>query len=311
MSVHTDRPARKIKPVAVGLGELLWDQTPDGRRWGGAPANFACYAGQLGAQAWTVSAVGDDEDGASLINCAQAQGLQTCVARRAGFSTGRVDVVLGADGVPTYRIDGDSAWDHIPWSREASTLAGRADIVCFGSLAQRHPDSRDTIRRFIAASPARVLRVFDVNLRAPYVDREVVRESLEHADVLKVNAQEWQQLSRWFGLDVDFAVGSRSLRERFGLRWVVRTLGERGSEAAGEEGLYAAPTRSVVPIDTVGAGDSFTATWIIGHWLGVAPGRLLALASAVAACVCAQPGGARALPEQLVRELRSELGVDG
>ena len=295
----------------VGLGELLWDEAPEGRRWGGAPANFACYAGQLGAQAWTVSAVGEDQDGASLIQHARAYGLRTCVARCADFTTGRVGVALGADGVPTYRIDDDSAWDHIPWSQQASALAGRADIVCFGSLAQRHPDSRATIRRFLTESPARALRVFDVNLRAPYVDRDVVRESLEHADVLKVNAQEWQQLSRWFGFDVDFAAGSRAFRDRFGLRWVIRTLGERGSEASGAEGLYDAPARSVEPIDTVGAGDAFAATWSIGHWRGVDPGRLLALSSAVAACVCTQRGGAQALPEQVVRELRRELATDG
>ena len=101
------------------------------------------------------------------------------------------------------------------------------------------------------------------------------------------------------------------MRERFGLRWVLRTLGERGSEAAGADGLYAAPARSVQPVNTVGAGDAFAATWIIGHWLGVAPGRLMALSSAVAACVCTQPGGAQALPEQLVRELRRELEIDG
>ena len=307
MSVRPEPRGGIEAPVVVGLGELLWDDAPDGRRWGGAPANFACYAAQFGAQAWTVSAVGADEAGVSLVSCAQAHGVQTCVAKCPDRSTGRVGVILGDDGVPTYRIDEDSAWDHIPWSRAASALAGRVDIVCFGSLAQRHPDSRGTIHRFLAAAPAHALRVFDVNLRAPYVDSEVVRASIANADVLKVNEQEWQEVSRWFRVDVDFAEGGRALRDRCGLRWVVRTLGERGSEAVGPEGFYAAPARPVAPVDTVGAGDAYTATLALGLWRGVRPRRLLELSSEVSACVCTLPGGAQALPARLLGELRREL----
>ena len=158
-----DAPTRHNRPVVVGLGELLWDTAVDGRRWGGAPANFACHAAQLGADAWTVSAVGDDDDGRALLRAASAHGVQACVAALPDQPTGRVDVAVDPRGVPSYRIAEHSAWDHIPWSDEVAALAARADAVCFGSLAQRRPDSRATIRRFLDTAPPHTLRIFDAN----------------------------------------------------------------------------------------------------------------------------------------------------
>ncbi len=301
----TDAP-----PVVVGLGELLWDVSPAGRRWGGAPANFACHAGQLGAEAWVVSAVGDDRDGEALIGEAHSHGLRTCIAALHGRLTGRVEVALDPGGLPTYRIEDDCAWDHIPWTEAAAALAARTDVVCFGSLAQRHPVSRASIQRFLECAPPHALRVFDANLRAPYVDRAVVEGSLERADVLKANEDEWAQLGRWFDLSGDFEEGARWLREQFGLRWVLRTLGERGAEAVDARGRPAAPAAPATPLDTVGAGDAFGAVFSLGLLRDVEPGLALAASADVAAYVCTQPGGTPRLPNRLRSDVRRSLRVD-
>jgi len=310
--VSSEREPRDRAPsaVVIGLGELLWDRSPDGRDLGGAPANFACQAGQLGAEAWMVSAVGQDADGLELTRQAQACGTHTCIAALETRATGRVDVDLGPDGQPHYRIADDSAWDHIPWNDQAANLAARADAVCFGTLAQRHPESRDFIRRFLDSAPPNALRIFDANLRAPYFDREIVQASLERADVLKVNDDEWAQIAAWFGLQGDFDAASQALRSRFDLQWILETKGARGSQAAGPDGVTTAPAAAVAAVDTVGAGDAFTATCCLGILKGIDPTRLLTLAADVATFVCSERGGTPRLPEPLINQARQQLDRD-
>ena len=295
--------------MVVGLGELLWDTSPTGRRWGGAPANFACHAAQLGADAWTVSAVGDDDDGRALLRAASAHGVQACVAALPDRPTGRVDVAIDPSGVPSYRIAAHSAWDHIPWSDEVAALAARADAVCFGSLAQRHPDSRATIHRFLDTAPPRALRIFDANLRAPFDDHQVMLDSLGLADALKVNDEEWSQLTQWLDLDDRFDAACRTLCERFALRAVVRTNGARGSDAYVAGRARTAPAAAVDAVDTVGAGDAFTAVCCLGLLRGADPEALLSLAGEVAGFVCTQPGGTPALDADLGERARRQLAL--
>lgn len=286
-------------PVVVGLGELLWDVAADGRRPGGAPANFACHAAQLGAEAWAVSAVGDDDDGAELVRALQARGARACVAVVPGAATGRVDVALGRDGEPRYRIAARSAWDRLPWTEALAAVAARADALCFGSLAQRHPDSRDTVRRVLAAAPAGALKMFDVNLRAPHDDRRVVESSLALADLVKVNEAEWEQLARWFDLAGSFERAARTLSARFTLRGVLRTRGARGADAVLLGDRFVAPPAAARLVDSVGAGDAFAAACCVGLRAGAAPERVLALAVQVAGFVCTRTGGAPPLPTEL------------
>jgi fructokinase len=292
------RRSTERRAVVVGLGELLWDAGADGRRLGGAPANFACHAAQLGAQSWIVSGVGDEPDGAALVREARTSGVETCVAVLPGEATGRVDVVLDVGGDPSYRIAAPSAWDGLPWTDAASSLAARADAVCFGSLAQRSPKSRETIHRFLAAAPD-ALKLFDVNLRAPFTDRAAVEASLHRADLLKVNEAEWAQLARWFDVTGAFVTAAAELSARFDLRGVLRSRGACGADAVIEGEPIVAEPVAVAAIDTVGAGDAFSAVCCLGLLRGADPRRLLERAARTAEFVCTRRGGAPSLPNTL------------
>lgn len=310
MSQEAGQPKSGSSPVVVGLGELLWDHTPEGRRWGGAPANFARHAAQLGAEAWIVSAVGDDAAGRDLIDETLAESVAVCVPHVVGHPTGRVDVELGEGGEPTFRIAPGSAWDHLPWTEAMGLLAARTDAVCFGTLAQRHEQARSSVQRFLDAVPESALRIFDANLRAPYFDREVVSESLERSDVLKVNEHEWSKVVDWFGVRGDFPQAGRELCERFGLRFVVQTLGTQGSRMVGPTGEASTPAVDVEVADTVGAGDAFTATCCLGLLRAADTASLLLAAARVAAFVCTRPGGAPKLSASLLSEVGSLIGED-
>lgn len=305
----THAPPRSA-PVVVGIGELLWDQSAAGRRCGGAPANFASHAGQLGAEAWVVSAVGNDAAGEDLVREAQRRGARLCVARVEGQATGRVDVVLDAARTPSFAISAESAWDHVPWTDATAQLAARADAACFGSLAQRHPTSRASIRRFLDAMQPSALRVLDVNLRPPYVDRRVLLESLDYANVLKASQEEWQQLMDWLSLRGDFFAAGRALCERFDLRCVIITLGERGSRMADLTGAWRVAAEPITPVDSVGAGDAFAAACCLGLLGRADPDRILSAASKVAGYVCTQHGGAPTLSPALAEVARQMLRVE-
>ncbi|NLS92266.1 MAG: carbohydrate kinase [Planctomycetaceae bacterium] len=283
----------------VGLGEMLWDVFPSGPVFGGAPANVACHAAALGADAAMVSCVGNDDLGARAIAALAERGVDTSAVARSGqFPTGTVQVHLSADGQPSYEITRDVAWDHVPWSSEAKALAARADAVCFGSLAQRSETTRDTIRRFLKATRPGCLRVFDVNLRQNFYDDEILRESLEMANALKLNDEEALIVA-------EACFGERSadpidrLVRQFDLRLVALTLGSKGAilAAGGERHEEPAPQTTVA--DTVGAGDSFTAAMILGSLAGWPLAKIAARATAVAAYVCSQPGATPVLPESL------------
>ncbi len=189
-------------PVVAGIGEMLWDVYPDGAHFGGAPANFACHAASLGAESWMVSAVGDDTLGQRALDSLGTLGVRCdLVERDPVHPTGRVLVTLDADGQPQYEIERDTAWDHLAWSDELARFATRCDAVCFGSLAQRSPASRATIRRFLEAVPRPALRVFDVNLRQRFYDRDVIDASLSLASAVKLNDEELPIVAELCGVE--------------------------------------------------------------------------------------------------------------
>ena len=289
------------RPVIAGIGEVLWDVYPDGAHFGGAPANFACHASSLGAEAWMVSAVGADELGDRALAALREHGVECgCVSCDARHATGRVLVTLNAASQASYEFAADTAWDHLAWSDDIAALAGRCAAVCFGTLGQRSPGSRDTIRRFVEATPRAALRVFDVNLRQRFYDRETIDTSLQIASALKLNDEELPIVAELCGIH---ATPPREmlieLMSRYELRLAALTRGPRGSLllAASEEDECPAPSTAVV--DTVGAGDSFTAAMTLGLLAGWELRRVNEHANRVAAYVCSCAGATPSLPEPL------------
>jgi fructokinase len=291
------------RPVIVGIGEVLWDVYPDAARFGGAPANFACHAAALGAESWMVSAVGVDELGDRALNSLKSAGVQCDhVARDGEHDTGQVLVTIDSSGQASYRFADDSAWDHLQWSAALESLAEQCDAVCFGTLGQRSPTSRATIQRFVSATPRRALRMFDVNLRQGFFDRETIHTSLQTASAVKLNEEELTKVAEL----CEIAPSTpreilRKLVERYQLHLAALTRGAEGALliAGREESACAAVPANVV--DTVGAGDAFTATLVADFLRGLPLGEINRHANAVASFVCAQPGAVMKLPDHLAQ----------
>lgn len=292
------------RPLAVGLGEVLWDVFPDGKRLGGAPANFAWHAAQQGCRACVVSAVGDDALGREIESALAGKNLPA-VLPRLPQPTGTVRIALDESGSAAYRFAENCAWDNLPFSPEAERVARSADAVCFGSLAQRGARSRETIARFLDSVPAGALRVFDVNLRQNFFTDEILRGSLARCSILKLNEDEAPVVAALLGADARCSRETlfAALFENFpALEIVVETLGKAGSAVATRGGV-----RSEVPadprvrvVDTVGAGDSFTACFVACLLFGKTPEVAHQRAAATADFVCSRAG---AMPE-IPRELR-------
>ena len=286
------------RPVVVGLGEVLWDVYPDAARFGGAPANFACHAASLGADSWLVSSVGVDELGVRALDTLRQHGVESeCVTRDASRPTGRVDVTLDSLGRPSYEFAENTAWDYIGLSDAIDSLARRCDAVCFGTLAQRSSQSRDTIQRFVQTTPSGALRMFDVNLRKQFFDAAVIDKSLRLATALKLNEEELPTVARLCGVkESNSRDAMRALMEMYSLRLVALTRGPDGATliAGAEESDSPALTTTVV--DTVGAGDAFTAAVVVDFLAGLPLAQVNAHANAVASFVCSQPGAVAHLP---------------
>lgn len=280
------------KKVIVGIGELLWDMLPSGKAIGGAPANFAYHAGRLGEEGWVVSAVGDDALGHEILDVLDEKRLHSLVAM-VDKPTGTVQVSLDDAGVPTYTIVEDVAWDHIPFTPKMQDLASRADAVCFGSLVQRN-GSRASVLKFLEAVPASALKVFDINLRQHFYTPEILRKSLEIADVLKINDEEIVTLSEMFGLGSDPREACRKLIGQYSLRFVLLTKGAQGSEVISPDEVIPQGVGKVDVVDTVGAGDAFTAAFTVAYLRGDSLADAQKLAGEVTAYVCSHKG---AMPE--------------
>ncbi len=293
-------------PVIAGIGEVLWDVFPDAAHFGGAPANFACHAASLGAEAWMVSAVGTDELGDRALDALRERGVECGhVARDPRHATGRVLVALDAAGVAAYEFAADTAWDHLAWSGDLAALAGRCDAVCFGTLGQRSPVSRETIRRFVEATPQTTLRIFDVNLRQHFYDAETIRASLQIATALKLNDDELPIVAELCGLRASTPREMLiELATTFDLRLAALTRGPRGSLLIAGSAEDDCPAPSTKVVDTVGAGDAFTATLAIDFLHGLPLAEINHHANAVAAFVCSQKGATPALPQRL-RDFRA------
>ena len=288
------------------MGEALWDVLPEGKKIGGAPANFAYHVSQFGLPSCVVSAVGDDALGKEIIENFTSKGLNQLIAE-VPYPTGTVQVEIDKAGVPQYEIKENAAWDNIPYTARLEQLAERTKAVCFGSLAQRNAVSRNTISRFLDAMPQTdgSLVVFDVNLRQGFYDKEILSNSMKRCNVLKINDEELVAVSRMFGYTVsDFQDICRMLLGKYDLRMLILTCGTNGSYVFTPGNVSFQPTPKVEVADTVGAGDSFTAAFIASILKGKSVWEAHSRAVETSAYVCTNKGAMPILPPELTEYWR-------
>lgn len=283
----------------VGLGEALWDVLPEGKKLGGAPSNFAYHAAQMGVKAIAVSALGDDKLGEETVTQLKEKQLNYLMPR-VPYPTGTVQVELDNDGVPTYDIKENVAWDNIPFNDDVKAVAQQTLAVCWGSLAQRNVVSRETIYKFLDATPIPCLKIFDINLRQNFYTKEIIRESMKRCNMLKINDEELVLIGRMFGYaGLDMENKCWLILGKYNLDMLVLTCGVNGSYVFTPGSMSYQETPRVEVADTVGAGDSFTAAFCAAILQGKSIAEAHKLAVDVSAYVCTQNGAMPEIPSSL------------
>lgn len=278
-----------MKPIVIGIGEYLWDILPAGKKAGGAPVNFAYHASQHGTEGWAISAVGKDSLGDELLEVAAAHNINMAV-NRVGHPTGTVQVTI-CNGQPNYDICEGVAWDYIPLTEDSINLAKKAKAISFGTLAQRNEVSRETTRTLVQAVPDDALKVYDINLRQHFWSKELVKSSLDMANIFKINDEELEMLKPVFGLEnMDTDQACRYFQEKFALKMLVLTAGDAFSSIYYGTEKSTIKTPKVDIVDTVGAGDAFSGSLIASLLTGKTIIDAHKEAVETAAYVCTQAG---------------------
>lgn len=251
----------KNRPIIVGIGELLWDMFPTGKKAGGAPVNFAYHASTSGAESYAISAVGNDDLGEEVIDLINGIGINHLIVKT-DYPTGTVKVEL-KQGIPTYTIMKEVAWDYIPFTAQIEKIARKADAVCFGTLAQRSTTSRETIRKFLSLVSEKSFRILDINLRPPFYSPALIEESIRQCNILKLNDEELEILKEIFPVgSTDNKEACRWLMNTYNLEHLILTAGANYSMIFSAGAISFLETPRVDVVDTVGAGDSFTGAFI-------------------------------------------------
>ena len=290
-----------MNDIVIGMGEALWDVLPEGKKIGGAPANFAYHVSQFGLDSCAISAVGADALGAELLENFNSKGVIHSI-ETVPYPTGTVQVEIDQAGIPQYDIKENVAWDNIPYTAKLEALAQRTKAVCFGSLAQRNVVSRNTINRFLDAIPEenKPLIVFDVNLRQGFYNKEILCNSMTRCNILKINDEELVTVSRMFGYPgIDLQDKCWILLGKYNLKMLILTCGINGSYVFTPGNVSFQPTPKVEVADTVGAGDSFTAAFIANILKGKSVSDAHKKAVETSAYVCTQQGAMPTLPAEL------------
>lgn len=289
-----------MNEIVVGMGEALWDILPEGKKIGGAPANFAYHVSQFGFPSCVVSAIGDDALGKEIIENFTSKGLDQLIAE-VPYPTGTVQVEIDQTGIPLYDIKENVAWDNIPYTEHLDALAKRTKAVCFGSLAQRNVVSQETINHFLDTMPKDddSLIVFDVNLRQGFYNKEILCKSMQNCNILKINDEELITVSRMFGYPgIDLQDKCWILLGKYNLKMLILTCGINGSYVFTPGNVSFQPTPKVEVADTVGAGDSFTAAFIASILKGKSVTEAHSIAVKTSAYVCTQKGAMPILPPE-------------
>ncbi len=293
------------KPLVVGIGEILWDILPSGKKLGGAPANFAYHAGELGCEAYIISSVGNDKLGNEILDILNTLGLSSrYIQIDECHPTGTVEVQLDNNGIPSYIIHENVAWDYIKVNEKCLELMKNADAVCFGSLSQRSETSREAILKLLNNTNNNCIKIFDINLRQNFYNREIIINSLAHANVLKLNELELSIVSDLLGVNGgEESEKLRKLQKKYSLRLIALTKGDCGSILFNGERISKHPGFKVEVLDTVGAGDAFTAAVAVGLIKKWDLDTINDFANKLGGYVCTQQGATPKIPEWLKASL--------
>jgi fructokinase len=291
----------------LGIGEVLWDLLPSGPQLGGAPANFAYHTHALGAKAAVVTRVGRDLFGDMIQQRLAQQGIADgTVQVDEEAPTGTVTVSLSGKGIPHFTIHEQVAWDRLAITQKAVSEVSEADAICFGTLAQRSEPSRTTIQTLVAAASLDALRVFDINLRQNYFSEKVIKASLALANVLKLNDAELPILAGLLNLSGSVRDQIEQLARKFELQLVALTRGPGGSLLYQNGEWSDCPSIPITIVDTVGAGDAFTAALVMGLLQKKKLDEVNALADEVARYVCSCDGATPPLPKAICDHFASK-----
>jgi len=300
----------RTRYTVVGLGELLWDLLPGGKQLGGAPANFAYITSVLGDEGIPASRLGQDELASDALLRLTELGLPTSFIQEDEIhATGTVKVEVDAKGQPCFEISESVAWDFLEWTREWHTLASQADGVCFGSLAQRSERSRSTIRKFLHATRGDALHVFDVNLRPPFFDAPILSESMKLATIAKLNQDELPRIMQLLGREHrSDEVSAKQLVDMYGLKLICVTRGSGGSLLVSADSCSEHKGFRVRVVDTVGAGDAFTAGMVHEYLRGASLDQMNEVANRVGAWVASEAGATPVLKPGGVGQTLAGIG---
>jgi fructokinase len=284
----------------IGIGEILWDLFQEGKQLGGAPANFAFHAHQLGLQSSIISSVGNDDLGKEILEVIDKTEIISFIDK-IERPTGTVSVQLDNNGIPKYIIHEDVAWDFISPSEKALDFAKQSHAVCFGTLAQRSETSYYSIQEILKSVPVNALKVFDINMRQHFYNEEIISKSLEKANILKINEDEILVFADMFNISGDeFEIMHQIIRQ-YDLQLLALTKGDEGSWLVSKREDSYLDTPNVSVADTVGAGDSFTAALIAGLLMGKPLKDVHQTAVDISAYVCTQKGATPVLPEYFLK----------
>ena len=284
----------------VGIGEVLWDYFEDKNNYvlGGAPFNFAYHVNQFGLNSLVISAIGNDKLGQKLEADVKDKNVPYML-EHLNLPTGVVNI-KEVDGKPRYDILTERAWDYIPNTEQLKEIAANTKAACFGSLAQRSETSRNSIFAFLDAMPSDALRIFDINLRQKWYTEEVIKTSLQKANVLKINDDELLIIQRMFGyIDITQENTCRLIMRDYQLDMLILTCGDKGSYIFTKDEMSYLSTNDIEVVDTVGAGDSFTASFIASMLKGKTIHEAHRIAVNVSAFVCTQAGATPIIPDKL------------
>jgi fructokinase len=283
-----------MNPIILSVGEVLWDVFPTGPRFGGAAANLACHASAAGAETAILTAVGADSLGREAVTTLRAHGVDVSLVQEIPSApTGMVQVTLDLEGKPTFEIHCGSAWDQIAWTELLSKRVLKSNAICFGTLCQRCPASRSTIQRTLGlAREFGVRRVLDVNLRKPFYDEELIRNSVNLASVVKLSDDELTEVLSACDVPQGESIEAslQAMLQRYQLELIAFTRGAKGALLVSGDEVVDQPGIPTKVCDTVGAGDAFTAVLVTGLANGLSLAAIARRACEAACEVCAQPG---------------------